>query len=143
MDEGFHILLLQRQTKLSSRAGGITKSDCNIRLRQQGGTHPPFDVPGLATQGKGRGVDPPVSLSRAGCARKWKVLWKRQTDPIRWGWGWLHCHESRACRKITDNSFFLCLVLYLLEEPLLVNILHICSFIFFLQLSNHIAFQSF
>lgn len=132
MDEGFHILLSQRQTELSSGAGGITKSDCNIRLRQHGHTHPLFAMPGSATQGKVRGVQLTcISFSWAGCARKQKALWKRQTDPIRWDRGWPDCHETRACRKIIDNSFFLCLILYLLEEPLLLNSLYIHLFIFF------------
>lgn len=62
MDEGSHVLLFQRQTELSSGAGGITKSDHNIRLRQHGRAHPLFDVPVWATQGKGRGAWPTCGL---------------------------------------------------------------------------------
>lgn len=45
-------------------------------------------------------------------------------------------------RKIRDNSFFLGLTSYPLEESLLLNSLYIHLFIFFPQLSNHIDFQS-
>lgn len=58
MDEGSHILLFQRQSELSSGAGGTTESDCNIRLRQRVHTRPRFDMPSSATQGKGRGAWP-------------------------------------------------------------------------------------